>query len=286
MNSKELLHAATAGPTAKMSENSLPAARNRRHLSHEAPAIRVPTSVLNILAVIVALGIWWALGTLGIGGLPGPPQVFHRFAVLAGNGVLGRDVWASTFRVLVGFAIGTTLAILVGLLMGWYRTLQALLDPIIHFYRMIPPLATIPLAVVLFGIGQTPKIIVISLAAFLTTVIAVIEGVKNVDKTLINAARVLGLSSAGVFRRVIIPASLPYIFVGMRVGLGACWATLVAAELIAAHSGLGYLMSQAQIFYDLPAIFVGLICIGLLGLIMDSCLRFASRRLTSWQETR
>lgn len=205
---------------------------------------------------------------------------------MAGNGILTGDIWASTFRVLVGFGIGTSLAILVGILIGWYRLFQALTEPIIHFYRMIPPLATIPLAIVLFGIGQTPKIIVISLAAFLTNVLAVVEGVKNVDKTLINAARVLGLSGAAVFRRVIIPGSLPYIFIGMRVGLGACWATLVAAEMIAAHSGLGYRMEQAQIYYNLPTIFVDLITIGVLGLVMDRCLYLAGRRLTSWQETR
>lgn len=257
-----------------------------RQTIRRRPPLRVPTVAVNVMSILLALGIWWLVAALGIDGLPSPPQVFRRFVTLAGDGVLGRNVWASTFRVLVGFGIGTSAAVLVGLLMGWYRMFRALAEPVIHFYRMVPPLALIPLMIVLFGIGQTPKIIVISLAAFLTNVIAVVEGVKNVDRTLINAARVLGLSSAAVFRRVIIPASLPYLFVGMRVAIGACWATLVAAEMIAAQAGLGYEMQQAQVYYDLPTIFVDIIVIGLLGLLMDRCLHVASSRLTSWQETR
>lgn len=275
------LDAAQGSPVDPMveTEQADQVAKTRRRL-------RLPTVVINVLSILLAFGIWWGIAALGIGGLPNPPQVFHSFITMAGNGILAGDIWASTSLVLIGFGIGTSLAILAGLLIGWYRMFQALAEPIIHFSRMIPPLATIPLAVVLFGIGQTPKIIVISLAAFLTTVIAVVEGVKNVDKTLINAARVLGLSDPAVFRRVIIPGSLPYLFIGMRVGVGACWATLVAAEMIAAHSGLGYRMEQAQIYYDLPVIFVDLIIIGFLGLTMDRCLHIASRRLTSWQETR
>lgn len=275
------LDAAQGSPVDSMVE-----AKQADQVAKARRRLRLPTVVINVLSILLAFGIWWGIAALGIDSLPNPPQVFHSFMTMAGNGILGADIWASTSLVLIGFGIGTSLAIFVGLLMGWYRIFQALTDPIIQFYRMIPPLATIPLAVVLFGIGQTPKIIVISLAAFLTTVIAVVEGVKNVDKTLINAARVLGLSESAVFWRVIIPGSLPWIFIGMRVGIGACWATLVAAEMIAAHSGLGFRMEQAQIYYNLPVIFVDLIIIGFLGLTMDRCLYLANRRLTSWQETR
>jgi len=136
------------------------------------------------------------------------------------------------------------------------------------------------------GIGETPKIFVIFLASFLACVIATFQGVVNVDKTLINAARVLGARDGTIFARVVVPASTPFILVGMRVGLGSSWATLVAAELIAAQQGLGYRMQSAQLYYDLPTIFVGLITIGVLGLLMDRVLLFAERHLTSWQERR
>ena len=133
------------------------------------------------------------------------------------------------------------------------------------------------------GIGETPKIFVIFLAAFLSCVMSTFQGVVSVDHTLINAARVLGAGDA-IFLRVVVPASTPFILVGMRVGLGSAWATLVAAELIAAQEGLGYRMQKAQLYYDLPTIFVGLITIGVLGLIMDRLLLAAERRLTGWQE--
>jgi NitT/TauT family transport system permease protein len=170
--------------------------------------------------------------------------------------------------------------------MGWYLTARALIEPWVQFFRTIPPLAIIPLAIVLLGIEETPKIFVIFLAAFLACVISTFQGVVNVDKTLINAARVLGAKDGRIFLRVVIPASTPFILVGMRVGLGSAWATLVAAELIAAQEGLGYRMQAAQLYYDLPTIFVGLITIGVLGLVMDRLILLAERRLTGWQERR
>jgi NitT/TauT family transport system permease protein len=136
------------------------------------------------------------------------------------------------------------------------------------------------------GIGETPKIFVIFLASFLTCVIATFQGVVGVDKTMINAARVLGAKDGTIFLRVAVPASMPFILVGMRVGLGSSWATLVAAELIAAQQGLGFRMQSAELYYDLPTIFVGLISIGVLALLMDRILLVAERRLTNWQERR
>ena len=149
---------------------------------------------------------------------------------------------------------------------------------------MIPPLAIIPLAIVTMGIDETPKIFVIFLAAFLSAVVSTYQGVVSVDKTYINAARVLGANDRVIFMQVIIPASTPFILVGFRIGLGSAWATVVAAELIAAQSGLGFRMQQAQLYYDLPTIFVSLVAIGVLGLIMDRIVVWAEERLTHWQE--
>jgi NitT/TauT family transport system permease protein len=218
--------------------------------------------------------------------LPSPPEVISQAGKLVADGTLGGDVLASVRRVLIGFALGTAAAVPVGFLMGWYPSLRALIEPWIQFFRTIPPLAIIPLAVVAMGIDETPKIFVIFLAAFLACVISTFQGVVNVDRTLINAARVLGARDGTIFARVVVPASTPFIFVGMRVGLGNSWATLVAAELVAAQQGLGYRMQKAQLYYDLPTIFVGLISIGILGLLMDRILLLAERKLTGWQERR
>lgn len=247
-------------------------------------ALAVPALALNAVAFLIGLAAWWAITAAKLVVLPGPQEVALKAVDLLRNGQLPLDIFSSLRRVLTGFALGAALAIPVGFLMGWYGVARALIEPYVQFFRMIPPLAVIPLAIVTMGIDEAPKIFVIFLAAFLSCVVATYQGVISVDRTLINAARVLGAKDSVIFPRVIIPASIPFILVGVRIGLGSSWATVVAAELIAAQSGLGFRMQQAQLFYDLPTIFVSLIAIGVLGLVMDRLLQAAERRLTQWQE--
>lgn len=239
---------------------------------------------LNLLAFACGVGLWWTITATKLVVLPGPVEVFTRGIELIANGQLPLDIVSSLRRVLTGFLLGVALAIPVGFLMGWYRVARALIEPYVQFFRMIPPLAVIPLAIVTMGIDEAPKVFVIFLASFLSCVVATYQGVISVDRTLINAARVLGATDRVIFPRVIIPASTPFILVGVRIGLGSAWATVVAAELIAAQSGLGFRMQQAQLYYDLPTIFVSLITIGILGLLMDRLVQAAERRLTQWQE--
>ena len=240
--------------------------------------------LLNLASVASGIALWAFVTSRGIIGLPTPMQVLAAFGGEIESGVLLSDTLASVGRVLAGFVLGIAVAIPVGFLMGWYRVARGIIEPYVQFFRTIPPLAIIPLAIVTMGIDETPKIFVIFLASFLSSVIATYQGVISVDRTLINAARVLGARDFTIFRRVIIPASTPYIMVGVRIGLGSSWATVVAAELIAAQSGLGFRMQQAQLYYDLPTIFVSLISIGVLGLLMDRIVIAADRILTSWQE--
>lgn len=242
--------------------------------------------MLNLAALAIGLTLWTIVSSIGLADLPSPLAVVSRAGEMILDGTLPGDIVASLRRVFIGFALGTALAVPLGFLMGWYPTARGLLEPYVQFFRMVPPLALIPLTIVLLGIGEVPKIFVIFLAAFLFSVVAALQGVVDVDPTLINAARVLGASDRTIFLKVVIPAAAPFILVGMRTGLGAAWATLVAAELIAAQQGLGYRMQQAQLYYDLPTIFVGLITIGVLGLLMDRLLLLAERRLTGWQERR
>lgn len=244
----------------------------------------MPPIMINLVAFAIGIALWWAITEAKLVVLPGPMEVFHRALELIGNGQLPLDILSSLRRVLTGFLLGVALAIPVGFLMGWYRVARALIEPYVQFFRMIPPLAVIPLAIVTMGIDEAPKVFVIFLASFLSCVVATYQGVISVDRTLINAARVLGAKDTALFLRVVIPASIPFILVGVRIGLGSAWATVVAAELIAAQSGLGFRMQQAQLYYDLPTIFVSLITIGILGLIMDRLVQAAERRLTQWQE--
>lgn len=240
---------------------------------------------LSLVSVLAGIAAWWGASHL-LPTLPGPDKVVMRAIDLAQRGILLADILASLQRVLLGFFIGSGLAIPLGFAMGWYQPVRAIIEPWTQFFRTIPPLAIIPLAIVFLGIGEVPKVFVIALAAFLVSIIATFQGVVNVDRTLINAGRVLGANDLVIFRRIAVPASLPFITVGLRQGLGSAWATLVASELIAAQQGLGYRMQNAQIYYQIDTIFVGLICIGVLGLIMDRIVLWFDTKLTGWQERR
>ncbi len=246
-----------------------------------------PLTALYITTLFLGIGIWTVSAILSNNILaPTPLQVVGSFGEALADGTLWQNTWASVQRVLIGFLLGVGIAIPAGFLMGWYRLGRGLLEPWVQFFRTIPPLALIPLVIVFLGIGEPAKIFVIFLAAFLSSVLATFQGVRNVDVTLINAARVLGAKDFAIFTRVVVPASLPFIFVGMRVALGAAWATVVASELIAAQFGLGRMMQSASQFLDTPRIVVGIIMIGALGFVMDRLLLLLERKLTSWQEVR
>lgn len=242
---------------------------------------------LYVLTVFLGIGIW-ALSALIANNplIPTPLAVVVTGWEAILDGTLLTNTMASLNRVIVGFTLGIVVAIPAGFLMGWYWLARGLLEPWVQFFRTIPPLAMIPLVIVILGIGEPAKIFVIFLASFLSCVLAVFQGVRNVDVTLINAARVLGAKDGTIFIRVVVPASTPFIFVGMRVALGAAWATLVASELIAAPTGLGRMMQSAAQFLNTDLIVVGIIMIGILGFVMDRLLLLLERRLTRWQELR
>ncbi|WP_258067177.1 ABC transporter permease [Arthrobacter sp. GMC3] len=277
--------AASTGPREPQKTPTAPVARKSAASSGRKLSTKAMVTI-NVASVIAGIAAWALVSGLGLVGLPGPGEVALRAGELFADGTLAEDTGASLTRVLSGFVIGSALAIPVGFLMGWYSIGRAILEPYVQFFRTVPPLALLPLVMVTMGIGEAPKIFVIFLAAFLSCVISTYQGVVSVDKTLINAARVLGANSFVIFARVVVPASSPFILVGMRIGLGAGWATVVAAELLAAPNGLGMRMQQAQQFYDMPTIFVNVIAIGILGLIMDRLLLMVEARLTRWQERR
>jgi len=168
--------------------------------------------------------------------------------------------------------------------MGWYEPLRLLFEPWVQFIRMVPTLAFIPIVIIFFGIGERPKIGVIALAAFLAITVSVMVGVQNVDRTYIRAARTLGAGTPVLFRRVILPATLPYILVGCRLGLANAWTTVVAAELLGASSGLGYLVQNASTYNDTAEVIIAVICIGVIGLVMDQIMHYLERRFGRWQE--
>lgn len=214
-----------------------------------------------------------------------PPQAIIQTAVEKfADGSLPEAIWASLKRILIGYTIGTSLAILIGTLMGWFRYIEYILDPIIECMRPVPPLAYIPLIILWIGIGEESRILVLALTAFLVCIVNAYSGMKQVPKVYVEAARTLGASETTIFYKVAIPFAVPFIFAGMRVGMAASWATLVAAELVAAQSGLGYMLQSGRRFFDTSVVMVGIFFIGLLAFIMDRLFRVVKERMSRWEE--
>jgi len=243
----------------------------------------------------VMIAVPWTLIVLGWYGIaysglinpslvPTPHAVAARFWELLTEGRLLSDMWMSTQRVFLGVASGIVVAVPVGFVLGWYREIRRYIDPLINFFRALPPIALIPLVIVYFGIGESAKIVILFYASFFAGVIVMYEGVAQISPIFIRVAKTLGATDGEVFRKVVLPLAVPHILTAVRVALGVAWATLVASELIAAQQGLGALIQNASSFFQLDIIYVGIICIGLIALVMDLILRAASRRLVAWQD--
>ena len=205
---------------------------------------------------------------------PSPLAVQKGFAELFHNGLLGRYVLDSLRRVGTGFSLALGLGIPVGLVFGWYPAVGAVVNPVIQILRPISPLAWIPVAIVIFGVGDVSAIYLIFLAAFFPIVVSSMNGVRNVPSMFRRAGRKFGLAPAQLLAKVVFPAALPSIIVGLRIALGIAWLVVVAAEMIAVDSGLGYLVIDSRNSgkrYDL--VIAAMLLIGGIGLILDLGLR-------------
>jgi NitT/TauT family transport system permease protein len=229
---------------------------------------------------------WYAIHYSGLVNpalVPTPDEVAAQLGRLAGQR-LPKDVWMSTQRVFLGVTLGTAVAVPVGFVLGWYRGVRSFIDPLINFFRALPPIALIPLVIVYFGVEELAKVVILFYASFFAGVIVMYEGIAQISPIYVRVARTLGATDGEIFARVIVPLAVPHILTALRVALGVAWATLVASELIAAQYGLGSLIQNAASFFQLDIIYAGIVCIGFIALGMDSALRAASRRLVAWQE--
>jgi NitT/TauT family transport system permease protein len=230
---------------------------------------------------------WYAVrlsGLVNASLVPAPHQVAKKFVDLLLHEGLLVDIYASTRRVFFGVTLGILVAVPVGFLLGWYRPARTFADPMINFFRALPPIALIPLVIVYFGIDEIAKLVILFYASFFSGVIVMYEGVSQITPLYIRVSKTLGASEFEIFRKVIIPLTVPHILTALRVALGVAWATLVASELIAAQRGLGAMIQNASTYFLLDVIYVGIICIGVIALIMDLILRKISARLLAWQE--
>jgi NitT/TauT family transport system permease protein len=236
-----------------------------------------------LLLIAIWYGVRWS-GLVKPALVPAPTEVAARFWTMLTRERFVVDIAMSSERVVLGVALGILCAVPVGFLLGWYRPVRRFVDPLINFFRALPPIALIPLVIVYFGIGELAKVVILFYAAFFAGVIVMYEGIAQISPIYLRVARTLGATDLEIFRRVVVPLTVPHILTALRVALGVAWATLVASELIAAQQGLGAVIQNASSFFRLDTIYVGIIAIGAIALVMDLALRGLTRRLVAWQE--
>ena len=244
----------------------------------------------TIIILLMALGIWTLCALLHLCtpiALPPPQAVWQAFMVLFTRGYGGHTVWldigVSALRVTIGFGGAVVIGVPLGLLMARSTLVFQIIDPFLQFIRPVPPLAYIPLLVVWFGIGELPKIMLILIGTIPVIIIGTIAGVRATPPLRLAVARTLGASEGQIFRHVILPSALPEIFTAARVGIGVAWSCLVAAELIAADQGLGWLVQYAGQALQVAVVIAGIIVIGVLGYAMELIIRLTENRTVPWR---
>ncbi|MDR3429278.1 taurine ABC transporter permease TauC [Silvimonas sp.] len=244
---------------------------------------------VSLLTIGVLVLLWWAITTAGLIQplfLPSPQAVARKFWRVSTSGFVDATLWqhlvASLTRVLLALVAAVLFAVPVGIAIGLSPRIRAVLDPLIEFYRPIPPLAYLPLIVIWFGIGELSKVLLIYLAIFAPIAISTAAGVRSADQTRIRAAQSLGASRWQLIRYVILPGALPDILTGVRIGLGTGWSTLVAAELVAATRGLGFMVQSAAQFLVTDVVVLGIAVIAVVAFALELGLRWIQRKVTPW----
>ncbi|WP_027625170.1 ABC transporter permease [Clostridium lundense] len=215
--------------------------------------------------------------------LPSPKTVIESYISLIASGILFKHIGQSLIRILSGFFITLILAIPFGILFGVNKRIYAYFKPILEFIRHTPPLALVPMLILWFGIGEKSKIIIIVLASFFPVFLNTIKGVEGCDKKLIEVGKVFNLSKRQIFFKIVVPSALPNILVGMKLGIGYSWRAIIGAEMVAASSGLGYLILDGQQLSRSDVVVVGILSIGILGSLMDYIFSLLVRKINVWK---
>ncbi|MCD8355338.1 MAG: ABC transporter permease [Clostridia bacterium] len=248
--------------------------------------------LISVAAVVVLL-ILWELGSIfgwfNPKFIPPISSVWSAFTDTLANGYngysLGAHLWASMRRLLIAIAVAFIIAVPLGLLAGANKVVHAILDPFIEFYRALPPLAYYTLLVLWFGIGDMSKITLLTLNAFAPIFISTVFSVEQIPQDRINGARSLGSNGVDLFLNVIFPSCLPQILTGLRTAVGVAYATMVAAEMVAAVSGIGWLVLDASKYVRYDIVYYGIIIMGAIAILIDAVIRLIIKRVTPWTQT-
>ncbi|CAN7725792.1 MULTISPECIES: ABC transporter permease subunit [Ensifer] len=245
---------------------------------------------LSALSIAFFFFVWWlvtAMGWVRPLFVPSPASIVMKFVEIWNNGFTGtpfiEHVLISTARVFGAFLLACLIGLPLGLAMGMSPVIRGIFDPPIEFYRPIPPLAYLPLMIIWFGIGEMSKILLIFLSVFAPVVLGARSGVRSAAIEQIHAAYSFGATRWQVMRHVIMPSALPEILTAMRIGIGFGWTTLVAAEMVAATQGLGYMVLSASQFLQTPVVILGIFIIAIIAFAFDLLMRFLERRLVPWK---
>lgn len=250
---------------------------------------RLPDGAITALTVLALLTVWWALSAWQVVPrlfLPAPAEVLAALRSVALEGFVDATLWqhasASIARVLGALLLAVATAVPLGVLIGSNRRVGAVFDPLIEFYRPVPPLAYLPLIVIWCGIGEVSKILLIYLAIFAPLAIATVQGVRRVEPSRLRAAQALGATRWQLMRFVILPSAAPDVLTGIRIGVGVGWSTLVAAELIAATRGLGFMIQSAAQFLVTDVVLMGIFVIAAIAFGFEWALRRLQRIWVPW----
>ncbi|WP_188092555.1 ABC transporter permease subunit [Azospirillum sp. B21] len=264
----------------------VPLNRLRRRMQ----GFRSQPALISMAAILAALALWAALTGQGVVKplfLPKIGTVFQAFLDAVDGRIdgapLAEHIAMSLVRVVSAFLLAALIGIPVGLATGLSPALRAALDPFIEFYRPLPPLAYLPLVIIWFGIGETSKVLLIFFACFAPVALAARAGVSAAAADQVNAARALGASRWQVVVHVVLPAALPDILVGLRIGMGVGWTTLVAAEMVAASTGIGQMVLNASNFLRTDIVLMGIFVIGAFAALFEFGMRWLERRLVPWK---
>ena len=218
--------------------------------------------------------------------IQGRDSVLQGLKTMIERDALWSDFASSMISVAMGFGLGFVTSLPMAFLMAWYTPVRKIIEPWINFIRNIPALAYAPLIVLLLGVGRTPAVVLIWICTFMTMCITIFHGIRNIDSTLVKAAKVLGANDVDIFFRITLPATVPFILTAVRLGLSAGLTTLLAAESTGARAGLGMRIRTLQGTFETNAMLGYIIIIGIIGTLLNIFVDFIERRLTSWQEKR
>jgi sulfonate transport system permease protein len=245
-------------------------------------------AVQGMILPAMILGIWQTVGAMNLVSstiLPTPVAIGQAFIHLIVSGELFSHLQISVFRAVLGFLLGAGLGLILGTLVGFFNRAEQTMDPTLQMLRTIPHLAVMPLFILWFGFGELSKVLLIAKGAFFPVYLNTFLGIRGVDAKLFEVARILEFNRVKLLTKLILPAAMPNILLGIRLSLGIAWLGLVVAELMGSSEGVGYMIMDARQFTQTDIVFVGIIIFALVGKLTDSLVRYLESKLLKWRES-